>query len=74
MNKEEISLTKKEALFVELLYENKTAIVSKEMINERIWENNIMSDPALKNFLLRIRKKTFRDFFYTIQGVGYRLY
>jgi len=74
VDKVEVSLTKKEALFVELLYENKSAIVSKEMINERIWENNVMSDPALKNFLLRIRKKTYRDFFYTIQGVGYRLY
>lgn len=73
MQKNEISLTKKEALFVELLYEHKSAIVSKEMINERIWENGVMSDPALKNFLLRIRKKTYRDFFYTIQGVGYRL-
>ena len=69
-----ITLTKKEADFVELLIENQSSIVTKDMINDVIWENEIMSDPALKNFLLRIRKKTYRDLFYTIQGVGYRLY
>jgi DNA-binding response OmpR family regulator len=69
-----ITLTKKESEFLELLIENQTSIVTKDMINDVIWENDIMSDPALKNFLLRIRKKTYRDLFYTIQGVGYRLY
>lgn len=69
-----ITLTKKESEFLELLLENKSAIVTKDMIHDVIWENDVMSDPALKNFLLRIRKKTYRDLFYTIQGVGYRLY
>lgn len=69
-----IDLTKKESEFVELLLEHKNSIVTKDMINEVIWDNEVMSDPALKNFLLRIRKKTYRDFFYTIQGIGYRLF
>jgi DNA-binding response OmpR family regulator len=69
-----ITLTKKEAEFLELLIENKNAIVTKEMIDNTIWENDSMSEPALKNFLLRIRKKTYRDLFYTVQGVGYRLH
>jgi DNA-binding response OmpR family regulator len=74
VKEKEISLTKKEAEFLELLIENKNAIVTKEMIDNVIWENDTMSEPALKNFLLRIRKKTYRDLFYTIQGVGYRLH
>ncbi|MGB5866574.1 MAG: response regulator transcription factor [Arcobacteraceae bacterium] len=74
INNESIDLTKKESEFVELLLENKNSIVTKDMINEVIWDNEVMSDPALKNFLLRIRKKTYRDFFYTIQGIGYRLF
>jgi len=74
MDKKIISLTKKESLFIELLIEHQNSIVTKDMIHDVIWENEIMSDPALKNFLLRIRKKTYRDLFYTIQGVGYRLH
>ena len=69
-----VTLTKKESEFLELLIDNKNSIVTKEMIDNVIWENDIMSEAALKNFLLRIRKKTYRDLFYTIQGVGYRLY
>ena len=68
-----VVLTKKEADFIELLIKNKNSIVTKYMINDIIWGNDIMSEPALKNFLLRIRKKTYGDLFYTIQGVGYRL-
>ena len=74
IDEKQITLTKKEAEFIELLIENNNSIVTKDMINDVIWENDMMSDPALKNFLLRIRKKTYRDLFYTIQGVGYRLY
>jgi len=68
-----VTLTKKESEFLELLLDNRNSIVSKEMIHNVIWENDMMSEAALKNFLLRIRKKTYRDLFYTIQGVGYRL-
>lgn len=72
-NQEEILLSKKESLFVELLIKNKNSITSKDDINNFIWENEIMSESALKNFLLRVRKKVGKDFFYTIQNIGYRL-
>lgn len=70
---QEVLLSKKESLFVELLIENKNTIITKDDISNFIWENEIMSDSALKNFLLRIRKKVGKDLFYTIQNVGYRL-
>lgn len=70
---ESIILSKKESVFIELLIENKNGVISKEKISEVVWENDIMSESALKNFLLRVRKKIAKKLFYTIQNVGYRL-
>lgn len=72
-NNEEILLSKKEFSFVELLLKNKNSVTTKDEINNCIWENEYMSESALKNFLLRVRKKVGKDFFYTIQNIGYRL-
>jgi len=72
-NNEEIILSKKESSFVELLIKNKNSVVTKDDINTYIWENEYMSESALKNFLLRVRKKVGKEFFYTIQNIGYRL-
>lgn len=70
---EEITLSKKEAMFIELLIENKNNIISKQTVAQIIWEDEVMSESALKNFLLRVRKKVGKDLFYTIQNIGYRL-
>jgi len=70
---QEIVLSKKEALFVELLINNKNGITTKDQIAQSVWQDNVMTESALKNFLLRIRKKVGKDFFYTIQSLGYRL-
>lgn len=72
-NNEEILLSKKESSFIELLIKNKNSVTSKDDINNLIWENEYMSESALKNFLLRVRKKIGKEFFYTIQNIGYRL-
>ena len=72
-NDEEVLLSKKESLFVELLIKNKESITTKEDIDIAIWEDDYMSEAALKNFLLRIRKKAGKDLFYTIQNIGYRI-
>ncbi len=72
-NNLEILLSKKESLFIELLIKNKNSVTSKDDINNYIWENEFMSESALKNFLLRVRKKLGKEFFYTIQNIGYRL-
>jgi DNA-binding response OmpR family regulator len=69
----QIALSKKEALFIELLLENKDGIIKKDKIDDILWANEIMTESALKNFFLRVRKKLGKEFFYTIQNVGYRL-
>jgi two-component system, OmpR family, response regulator VanR len=72
-DKKEIKLTGKEILFVELLLDNKNSIVSKEQLAKFVWKNEKMSESALKNFLMRIRKKCGKNFFYTVSKVGFRL-
>lgn len=68
------ALNKKEALFIQLLCENTNRIITKEMIHLFVWEDSTeMSDSAVKNFIMRIRKRFGKDFIYTIPDIGYRL-
>lgn len=66
------SLNKKEALFMELLSLNRNRLITKEMIQESVWVEDIMSDSALTNFIMRIRRRFGKDFIYTIPDLGYR--
>ncbi len=67
------SLNKKEALFMELLSQNRDRLITKEMINAAVWQYEEMSDSAITNFLLRIRRRFGKNFIFTIPDVGYRL-
>jgi len=66
------SLNKKEALFIELLSYNRNRLITKEMIQENVWVEDIMSDSALTNFIMRIRRRFGKEFIYTIPDLGYR--
>jgi DNA-binding response OmpR family regulator len=66
-------LNKKEILFFELLSENKTKVITKDMLANIIYENEIMSDNALNNFIMRIRKRFGKSFLHTIPDVGYKM-
>jgi len=73
LNDKAIRLTKKEALFIELLIKENAKPISSERVQRDIWENRVMSDAAIKNMIFRLRKKVGLDFISTLQGVGYRL-
>ena len=68
-----IPLTKKELLLIQLLQKNKGKIVSKDMIQKYIWEDDVMSEAALKNLIFRVRKKVDLEFIETVTNMGYRL-
>lgn len=68
-----IDLTKKEALFIELLIKENPKPINSERVQRDIWESRIMSDAAIKNMIFRLRKKVGVDFISTLQGVGYKL-
>jgi DNA-binding response OmpR family regulator len=71
--KQSIALTKKEILFIELLLKDTQKIFTQTEIQEYVWENQDMSESALKNFLMRFRKKVPTKFILTINGLGYKL-
>ena len=66
-------LKKKELLFMELLSKNKNRLITKEMIQDCVWEAEDMSDAALYNFIMRIRNRFGKDFIHMISNLGYRL-
>jgi DNA-binding response OmpR family regulator len=68
-----VSLTKKETYFIELLLKHKSGILTYQMIQRDVYEGNIMSEAALKNLLLRLRKKVSTDFISTVHNFGYKL-
>lgn len=70
---EVFELNKKEILFFEMLCENKKRIITKDMFAKCVYEYEPMSDSALNNFILRIRKKFGKNFLHTIPDVGYKL-
>ena len=73
VNNKEITLTKKEIDFIELLIKSSEEIVTNEMIQRDVYEEKVMSDSALKNLLLRLRKKLGAECITTVVGVGYKL-
>lgn len=70
---ENFELNKKEILFFELLCENKNKIITKAMLARFVYEYETMSDSALNNFILRIRKRFGKSFLHTIPDVGYKM-
>lgn len=66
-------LNKKEILFFEMLVQNKNRVLTKEMFENLVYENNEMSDSALINFVMRIRKRFGKDFLHTVADIGYKM-
>lgn len=75
---QEIHLTKKEFMFLELLMKNKGAVVSRGMIFEHVWDMN--ADPfsnTIEVHVRNLRRKTGADggsfVVNTVSGRGYKI-
>jgi len=66
------ALNKKETLFMELLTSNRDRMITKDMLQMSVWQEDEMSDSAITNFIMRIRRRFGKDFIYTIPDLGYR--
>jgi len=72
------SLTKKEALLLKLLIENKNEVVSREKILQTVWGYSVYpSTRTIDNFILAFRKYFESDpknpiHFKSLRGVGYK--
>ena len=71
-NNEIFELNKKEILFFEMICENKKKVITKDMFVKFVYEYEPMSDSALNNFILRLRKRFGKSFLHTIPDIGYK--
>jgi len=69
---ENIGLTKREVLFMELLIKFQNKVITYELIQKDIWEDKAMSVSALKNFILRFRKKSKISGLHSMPNMGYK--
>ncbi|MFY7879533.1 MAG: response regulator transcription factor [Lacibacter sp.] len=75
---EQIELSKKESMLLQLLIENKNEVVTREKILQAVWGYNVYpTTRTIDNFILNFRKYFEKDsrnphYFHSARGVGYR--
>lgn len=75
---ERIQLSKKEAMLLKLLFENKNDVVPREKILQTVWGYNVYpTTRTIDNFILNFRKYFESDsrnprYFHSVRGVGYK--
>ena len=70
---EAIALTKKEILFLELLFKNINNVTTYEELQNVVWQDNVMTDNALRSLVRNLRKKLPKDFIMNLSGIGYKV-
>lgn len=77
-NGQHIELSKKEAMLLKLLIENKGDVVTREKILQVVWGYNVYpTTRTIDNFILNFRKYFEEDsrnprYFHSVRGVGYK--
>ncbi|MBC6491134.1 response regulator transcription factor [Flavihumibacter stibioxidans] len=77
-NGEKVQLSKKEAMLLKLLIENKNDVVPREKILQTVWGYNVYpTTRTIDNFILNFRKYFEEDsrhprYFHSVRGVGYK--
>ncbi|MDD2905679.1 MAG: response regulator [Sulfurimonas sp.] len=66
-----VVLTKKEYLFIELLLNSKSKILTYEMLENTLWPQSSMSMDSLRTLVRSIRKKTYPEIIINHNGTGY---
>lgn len=66
-------LTINESKLLELLILNRGNIVTKQMVEEKLYIFKEMSDSALKNVVYKLRKKLIKDVIISVDRLGYKI-
>jgi len=75
---ERLQISKKEAMLLKLLIENKNEVVTREKILQSVWGYNVYpTTRTIDNFILNFRKYFEEDsrnpqYFHSVRGVGYK--
>ena len=70
----EVPLGAKERQLLKLFVEQKGRVLSKGEISDYVWSYKEMSDSALKNLLLGLRKKIGKGKIKNVPGAGWTLF
>jgi len=70
---QEITLTKKETLLIEILCKNKDVYSSQEFIENIIWENYPAGVNAFRSLIFRLRHKVDEKLIINQKGFGYKI-
>jgi len=77
-NGSKVDLSKKEAMLLKLLIENKNDVVTREKILQMVWGYNVYpTTRTIDNFILSFRKYFETDprnpqYFHSVRGMGYK--
>lgn len=63
----------KEQELLLLLLNNRYKTITKEEIAKALWPLDLICESAIKNIILRLRKKLEVDMIISVRGIGYRL-
>lgn len=72
-NNEIIKLSKKEIKFLELLLYNEQRVVKYEELQEYVWEDDFMTDNAVRSLVCTLRNKLPKSIISNLSGIGYKL-
>ncbi len=67
-----VILNKKEMLFFEVLISNQKRMVHYEELQDKVWDEDVMTNSALRSLVRNLRKKLPTDIIYNLSGVGYK--
>lgn len=70
---EEIKLTKKEILFLELLFKYSHRVVTYNELEKYVWESGVMTDNSVRSLIRNLRKKLPINLIKNLSGIGYKL-
>ena len=68
-----VHLSKRESRFIAQLLYSPNHYLSNEVIKERLWEGEEVSDERLRTFIKRVRQKSHKDLIENVSGQGYLL-
>lgn len=69
---EQIILTKKELLFLELLIKNNKRAVKYSEFNSYVWQGE-MTEDSMRSIVKDIRKKISKNIIRNLSGIGYQI-
>ncbi len=72
-NENEIDMTKKELCLLRLLVKNRDRVVTYNMIEQEVWEDDYMSINSLRTTIGFLRKKLPSNIIKNISNMGYKL-